>query len=100
MPSDSCATTRTLSAGPVYDYSDLVADPKIAHNGTFVEYDHPTEGRIKTPGFPYKFPRPPPKERARQWPGEHSGEILRFAGYNDRQIDGLIAAGVVGETKE
>ncbi len=46
-------------AGPVYGYADLVADPQIAHNGTFVEYDHPTEGRVKTPGFPYKFSETP-----------------------------------------
>jgi crotonobetainyl-CoA:carnitine CoA-transferase CaiB-like acyl-CoA transferase len=39
-------------AGPVYGYSDPVADPQVAHNGTLVEYDHPTEARIKTPGLP------------------------------------------------
>ena len=52
--------SRILSAagiwcGPVYGYAELVDDPQIRHNGTFVEYDHPTEGRVKTPGFPYQF---------------------------------------------
>src|SRR5690606_20209893 len=45
--------------GPVYGYADLVADPQIAHHGTFVEYEHPTEGRVKTPGFPIRFSRTP-----------------------------------------
>jgi len=34
-------------SGPVYGYADLVDDAQIAHNGTFVEYDHPTEGHVK-----------------------------------------------------
>jgi crotonobetainyl-CoA:carnitine CoA-transferase CaiB-like acyl-CoA transferase len=87
-------------AGPVYGYADLVADPQIAHNGTFVEYDHPTEGRVKTPGFPYKFSKTPAKvERGAPLAGEHSREVLRSAGYDDGRIDALIAAGVIGETK-
>ena len=45
--------------GPVYGYADLVADPQVAHNGTFVEYDHPTEGRVKTPGVPIRFSKTP-----------------------------------------
>ena len=87
-------------AGPVYGYADLVADPQIAHNGTFVEYDHPTEGRVKTPGFPYKFSKTPAKvERGAPLAGEHSREVLRSAGYDDGRIDALIAAGVIAETK-
>ena len=53
-------------SGPVYGYADLVKDPQIAHNGTFVEYDHPTEGRIKAPGFPYKFSKSPRQSGARR----------------------------------
>src|SRR6185503_4194793 len=45
--------------GPVYGYTDLLEDPQIKHNGTFVEYDHPTEGRVKTPGFPIRFSKTP-----------------------------------------
>ncbi len=88
-------------AGPVYGYSDLVADPQIAHNGTFVEYDHPTEGRVKTPGFPYKFAKTPAAvERGAPLAGEHSREILRAAGYDEARIDALVACGAIGETQE
>jgi crotonobetainyl-CoA:carnitine CoA-transferase CaiB-like acyl-CoA transferase len=87
-------------AGPVYGYADLVNDPQIAHNGTFVEYDHPTEGRIKTPGFPYKFSKTPAMvERGAPLAGEHSREVLESAGYNEATIDALIAAGVVASAK-
>ncbi|MEM9965162.1 MAG: CoA transferase [Asticcacaulis sp.] len=82
--------------GPVYGYEELVNDPQIAHNGTFVEYDHPTEGRVKTPGFPIKFSKTPSKiERGAPLVGEHSREILREAGKSDAEIEALIAAGVV-----
>jgi crotonobetainyl-CoA:carnitine CoA-transferase CaiB-like acyl-CoA transferase len=80
-------------AGPVYGYADLVNDPQIAHNGTFVEYDHPTEGRVKTPGFPYKFSATPPQVyRGAPLTGEHTKEVLRESGVPEERIDELIAA--------
>jgi crotonobetainyl-CoA:carnitine CoA-transferase CaiB-like acyl-CoA transferase len=87
-------------AGPVYGYKELLADPQIRHNGTFVEYDHPTEGHVKTPGFPYGFSRTPPSvERGAPLAGENTREVLAGLGYDDARIDDLLARGVVGETK-
>ena len=45
---------------PVYSYADLLKDPQVRHNGSFVTYDHPTEGTVTTPGFPWKFSKTPP----------------------------------------
>jgi crotonobetainyl-CoA:carnitine CoA-transferase CaiB-like acyl-CoA transferase len=85
-------------AGPVYGYAELSADPQIAHNGTFVEYDHPTEGRVRTPGFPIRFSRSPAAvTRGAPLTGEHSRDILRAAGYDEARIDALVGAGVVAE---
>ncbi len=85
-------------AGPVYGYAELSADPQIAHNGTFVEYDHPTEGRVRTPGFPIRFSRSPAAvTRGAPLTGEHSRAILRDAGYDEARIDALVGAGVVAE---
>jgi crotonobetainyl-CoA:carnitine CoA-transferase CaiB-like acyl-CoA transferase len=82
--------------GPVYGYADLVDDPQIKHNGSFVEYDHPTEGRVKTPGFPIRFSKTPSTvERGAPLAGEHSREILREAGYDEARIDQLLAQGVI-----
>ena len=84
--------------GPVYGYADLVADAQIAHNGTFVEYDHPTEGHVKTPGFPIKFSKTPSTvERGAPLSGEHTREILQEAGYDAARIDALLASGAVAE---
>lgn len=83
-------------AGPVYGYKELVEDPQIQHNGTFVEYDHPTEGRVKTPGFPMRFSKTPAKvERGAPLAGQHTAEILQEAGYSVAAIERLEAAGVI-----
>ncbi|WP_347304657.1 CoA transferase (plasmid) [Croceibacterium sp. TMG7-5b_MA50] len=83
-------------AGPVYGYADLVDDPQIRHNGTFVEYDHPTEGRVKTPGFPIRFSKTPSAvTRGAPLVGEHSRDVLAELGLDDDAIDRLIDAGVV-----
>ena len=83
-------------SGPVYGYADVVADPQVAHNQTFVEYDHDSEGRVKTPGFPIRFARTPSTvERGAPQIGEHSREILAEAGYDHAAIERLLAAGAV-----
>ncbi len=84
--------------GPVYGYGDLVEDEQIKHNGTFVEYDHPTEGRVKTPGFPIKFSKTPSTvERGAPVTGEHTEEVLKEAGFDDAAIASLVAAGAVAK---
>lgn len=81
---------------PVYGYADLVADPQIAHNGTFVEYDHPTEGRVKTPGFPIRFSRTPSQvTRGAPLTGQHTDEVLRDFGFSADEIAAHAASGAV-----
>lgn len=87
-------------AGPVYGYADLVDDPQIAHNGTFVEYDHPTEGRIKAPGFPIRFSKSPSSIRCgAPLAGEHTDEILQSLGYSGDDLAALENSGVIGRAK-
>jgi crotonobetainyl-CoA:carnitine CoA-transferase CaiB-like acyl-CoA transferase len=82
--------------GPVYGYADLVKDPQIIHNGTFVEYDHPTEGHVKTPGFPIRFSKTPSTvDRGAPVTGQDTRDVLREAGYDAETIDRLLAAGVI-----
>jgi crotonobetainyl-CoA:carnitine CoA-transferase CaiB-like acyl-CoA transferase len=83
-------------AGPVYGYADLVDDPQIKHNGTFVEYDHPTEGRVKTPGFPISFSKTPSQVyRGAPLAGEHTRDVLREAGISDERVDALVQNGAI-----
>ncbi|UFU02774.1 CoA transferase [Ruania suaedae] len=84
--------------GPVYGYEQLVQDPQIQHNQTFVEYDHPTEGRVKTPGFPYRMTKTPPRiDRGAPRVGEHTREILNELGVDPDRTERLVGDGVVAE---
>ncbi|SEL30728.1 CaiB/BaiF CoA transferase family protein [Pacificibacter marinus] len=88
-------------SGPVYSYADLVADPQIAHNQTFVEYDHPTEGRVKTPGFPIRFGRTPSSIRyGAPLTGEHTDDILKDLGVSEQDIQSLADTGVIGRREK
>lgn len=83
-------------AGPVHGYAELVDDPQVRHNGSFIEYDHPSEGRVKTPGFPIRFSKTPSAlDRGAPQVGEHSREILAEAGIAADEIERLLAGGVV-----
>ncbi|HZZ62766.1 MAG TPA: CoA transferase [Roseiarcus sp.] len=87
-------------AGPVYGFADLVDDPQVKHNGTFVEYDHPTEGRVKTPGFPIKFSKTPSGvARGAPLAGEHTREVLGEAGFDASTLDRLEKAGVIATAR-
>jgi crotonobetainyl-CoA:carnitine CoA-transferase CaiB-like acyl-CoA transferase len=81
---------------PVYGYAELVADPQIAHNGTFVEYEHPTEGHVKTPGFPIRFSKSPAAiGRGAPLVGQHTAEILAEYGFDAGQIAAFEAHGAI-----
>ncbi len=82
--------------GPVYGYSDLVEDEQIKHNGTFVEYQHPTEGKVKTPGFPIRFSKTPSTvDRGAPITGQDTRDILAEAGYAADKIAALEQSGVI-----
>ena len=77
--------------GPVYGYKDLLNDPQIIHNKTFVEYEHPTEGLVKTPGFPYKFSATPAEVfRGAPQVGEHTKDVLSEIGFSESEIASLL----------
>jgi crotonobetainyl-CoA:carnitine CoA-transferase CaiB-like acyl-CoA transferase len=88
-------------AGPVYSYQDVMNDPQVRHNGALVTYRHPTEGEVTTPGFAIRFARSPSSvRRGAPLAGEHTREILAELGLNSRQVDDLLAAGVVAAEQQ
>jgi crotonobetainyl-CoA:carnitine CoA-transferase CaiB-like acyl-CoA transferase len=87
---------RGIWAGPVYSYDDLLADPQVKHNGSFVSYDHPTEGTVTTPGFAFTMSATPPEvSRPAPTTGQHTAEILADAGVPAGRIQELLEAGVL-----
>ena len=83
-------------AGPVYSYADVLADPQVKTNGSLVTYEHPTEGRVTTPGFPMRFAKTPAEVRTgAPLKGQHTEEILTELGMPKERIAKLLADGVV-----
>jgi crotonobetainyl-CoA:carnitine CoA-transferase CaiB-like acyl-CoA transferase len=76
---------------------DIVADPHLAAIGYLRTVEHPSEGRIKTLGVPSEWSESAPEYR-RHAPrlGEHTREVLKEVGYDDRGIDRLIEAKAAG----
>ncbi|MCY1204217.1 Succinyl-CoA--L-malate CoA-transferase beta subunit [compost metagenome] len=73
----------------------LLDDPHLRAVDFFPEFDHPSEGRIRTlapvgrySATPAAIRRPAPRI------GEQSVELLREAGYADEAIDRMLARGV------
>jgi crotonobetainyl-CoA:carnitine CoA-transferase CaiB-like acyl-CoA transferase len=81
-----------IPCGPVNPLAELPADEHLAAVDFFPRAEHPSEGQIRVVRAPVHFGeadwalrRPAPRL------GEHSREILREAGYSEREIDDLLA---------
>jgi crotonobetainyl-CoA:carnitine CoA-transferase CaiB-like acyl-CoA transferase len=82
--------------GPVYGYPELLEDPQVRHNGSFVTYDHPTEGTVTARCFPRKFSKTSPAVgRPAPLTGVHTDEVLSQLGYEAEVIDRLLSEGVI-----
>ena len=87
-----------VTATPVYEIDQLVADEHIQERGVIVEAPDEEAGSVlmhnviprlsETPG---KLRRPAPAL------GQHTREVLRGIGYSDARIAALAADGVVKE---
>jgi crotonobetainyl-CoA:carnitine CoA-transferase CaiB-like acyl-CoA transferase len=88
-----------VPAGPVYDVLEMQADPQTRARDMVVEVDHSTLGPVPTLGLPIKLSASPGGPR---WGapllGQHSREVLREHGYDEREIDELLASGALVET--
>jgi crotonobetainyl-CoA:carnitine CoA-transferase CaiB-like acyl-CoA transferase len=88
-----------VPGGPVYTYEQTLSDPQVQHRHMVYDIDHPKIGAMKTLGLPIKsngdltqIRKPAPLH------GQHTEEVLREIGYQDSEVRGLLAAGVVRAT--
>ena len=89
-----------IPAAPMNTLADVFVDPHLRATGYFREVDHPTEGRLTSMKTPSEWSETPPEYRHHAPRlGEHTREILREAGYDDRSIETLIAAGAASAAK-
>lgn len=72
----------------------LVEDEHLQAVGFWQNLNHPTEGKLKLPGFPINFSETPSEIRRHQpLLGEHSTEILKEAGLSQPEIDAMVQSG-------
>jgi crotonobetainyl-CoA:carnitine CoA-transferase CaiB-like acyl-CoA transferase len=90
-----------VPAGPVNSIGEALTQPQVLAREMVVEVEHPKMGRIKSLGCPIKFSATPSKV-AGPPPllGEHTRDILKTVGYDDKEIDALVQAGTVAEPEE
>jgi crotonobetainyl-CoA:carnitine CoA-transferase CaiB-like acyl-CoA transferase len=87
-----------IANDPIQSPSQVLSDPQAAALGLFTQLELAGEQPVALPRLPISLSLTPP---APQGPppatGQHGREILREAGYSDREIDALLKSGVVGE---
>ena len=79
--------------------TEIAEQPHLKAVGMFPEVDHPTEGKIRQARPPTRFSESPASvQRLAPQLGQHTGEILRAAGYSQAEIDSLVVNKAIGVT--
>lgn len=80
----------------VNDLDEVFTDPRVTHNESIVEYDHPDGGRLRQARPPAIFDDEPcPIRSPSPRLGEHTDEVLRAGGCDDETIAALRAANAI-----
>ena len=85
-----------VPCGPILDYEDALTTPQAMAREMTVDVEHPTLGPLRTLGTPIKMSATPLNPR-RRGPllGEHTDDVLQWAGYSDNEIEQLRYTGAV-----
>jgi len=73
----------------VNSFKDLALDPQVLENSYLIDFEHPTLGKIKLPGYPVHFSESLAQTvSAAPNLGEHTNEVLmEIGGYAKEEID-------------
>jgi crotonobetainyl-CoA:carnitine CoA-transferase CaiB-like acyl-CoA transferase len=89
-----------VPGGPVYAYSQALADPQVGARAMVVEVEHPCIGPMRMLGIPVKGDAALATIRSpAPWLGQHSAATLAALDYDDDAIARLFAAGVVHDAR-
>ena len=83
-----------VPAGPLHSLESLLDDEHLKAVGFFERHEHPTEGTVVSLRPPSRWSKTPLAiDRLPPRLGQHSGEILREAGFTPAEITAMAAAG-------
>ena len=88
-----------VPAGPVHSVGEALTHPQTLARGMVVETEHPQAGPTRAIGCPVHLSETPARvTRPAPLLGQHTRDVLREYGFDEREIESLLAAGVVAET--
>ncbi|MES3013844.1 MAG: CaiB/BaiF CoA-transferase family protein, partial [Pseudomonadota bacterium] len=83
-----------VPAGPLHTLESLLDDEHLKAVGFFEQHEHPTEGTVVSLRPPSRWSKTPLAiGRLAPRLGQHSGEILREAGFTPAEITAMAASG-------
>lgn len=88
-----------VPAGPIASVGEMLENPQTLAREMVVEVEHPRLGRVRSLGRPVKVDGPGVAGRAAPLLGQHTGEVLREAGFGDGEILRMIVEGVALEAE-
>jgi crotonobetainyl-CoA:carnitine CoA-transferase CaiB-like acyl-CoA transferase len=94
MKADTCVT-------PVNEIDELFDDPQIIARKMVLDIDHPTLGKVKQVGIPFKMSETQPEFRhLGPLTGENTEDILLELGYTKANIKKMKDAGQINFARE
>jgi crotonobetainyl-CoA:carnitine CoA-transferase CaiB-like acyl-CoA transferase len=85
-----------VPCAPIADYTEVFTDPHLVQRGFYWDAPHPSMGEVRQIGSPMRFSRTPAVHGPAGPPlGAHTREVLLDTGYDESQIDAMVAAGAV-----
>ena len=88
--------THNVPAGPIYRMNEVFDDPQVRHLAIAQPVIHPVRGKIRLVGEPVTLSRTPAAiVSALPERGDQTGDVLREAGFNERDIARLRAEQVI-----
>lgn len=89
-----------VPCAPIADYGEVFTDDHLAARDFFWDAPHPVAGAVRQVGSPMRFSRTPPR-RAGAGPvlGADTRVALLGAGFTEDDVDALVAARAVRETR-
>lgn len=95
---DAALEKAGVPAGPIYNMAGVYADPHVQAREMLVETEHPVIGTVKNIGVPVKMSATPGRiYRPAPVLGQHSREVLQQFGWEESEINRLVAAAVIIE---
>lgn len=85
-----------LLFAPANTYSELFEDSVALENDYILQWEHPVMGRLRVPGYPAHFSDAGLcLRRAAPKCGEHTEEVMAWAGYDKGEVRALRGAGAI-----